>query len=280
MSEPETRYAYDTSVAPAASPADGLPLPETVAVVGRGRVGTALARALRAAGVTVEGPLGRNARGLTEVVLLCVPDNEIASAAAALVTDPRRIRFVGHVSGATGLSALNPAREAGFEVFGLHPLQTFSDEVEPLLTGAGCAIAGSSASAVALARELAARLGMSVLEIDDAQRASYHAAASIASNFLVTLEAAAEAVAAGAGFAPEEARALLAPLVRQTVENWATHGPEAALTGPVARGDETTVAAQRAAVGEADASLLPLFDALAERTRALATGDVALEVAA
>jgi len=271
MSEPETRYAYDTPVASAASPADGLPLPQVVGVVGRGRAGTALARALRATGTTVHGPLGRNESTAAGTVLLCVPDAEIVAAAAALPACPGSIRFVGHVSGATQLTALEPARRAGAEVFGLHPLQTFPGDGEPILAGAGCAIAGSGPAALARARELAERLGMTAFEINDSDRAGYHAAASIASNFLVTLEAAAETVAADAGFAPGEARALLAPLVRQTVENWAAQGPEAALTGPVARGDATTVAAQRAAVAEADASLLPLFDALVERTEALAT---------
>ena len=75
--------------------------------------------------------------------------------------------------------------------------------------------------------------------------------ASIASNFLVTLQAAAETVAAGAGLDASEARALLAPLVTSTVQNWATRGPERALTGPVARGDEATVELQRQAVVEA-----------------------------
>jgi predicted short-subunit dehydrogenase-like oxidoreductase (DUF2520 family) len=115
---------------------------------------------------------------------------------------------------------------------------------------------------------------MTPFEIDDAGRATYHAAASIASNFLVTLEAAAERVARGAELEPQEARALLAPLVRRTVENWARLGPERALTGPVARGDDATVEAQRAAVADAAPELLVLFDALVERTRALASQEV------
>ena len=111
---------------------------------------------------------------------------------------------------------------------------------------------------------------MQPFEIEDPGRAAYHAAASIASNFLVTLEDAAERVAAGAGLDPADARELLAPLVRSTVENWAARGPERALTGPIARGDEATVANQRAAVAEAAPELLALFDELVERTRALA----------
>jgi predicted short-subunit dehydrogenase-like oxidoreductase (DUF2520 family) len=111
---------------------------------------------------------------------------------------------------------------------------------------------------------------MRPFEIDDEGRAAYHAAASVASNFLVTLQAAAEAIAAGAGLGRGEARELLMPLVNQTVKNIAELGPEAALTGPIARGDEATVEAQRAAVEQVAPELLGLFDELAQRTRALA----------
>jgi predicted short-subunit dehydrogenase-like oxidoreductase (DUF2520 family) len=115
---------------------------------------------------------------------------------------------------------------------------------------------------------------MEPFEIDDEGRAAYHAAASIASNFLVTLQATAERVAGAAGLEREEARALLAPLVRRSVENWAALGPERALTGPVARGDEDTVAAQRAAVEANAPELLSLFDELVEHTRSLAARSV------
>ena len=108
--------------------------------------------------------------------------------------------------------------------------------------------AATTPRALAAADDIARRLGMEPFELADDDRPAYHAAASIASNFLVTIEAAAEQVAAGAGLAPARARALLAPLVRTTVENWAALGPERALTGPVARGDEATVERQRAAV--------------------------------
>ena len=117
---------------------------------------------------------------------------------------------------------------------------------------------------------MAWRLGMQPFAIADADRAAYHAAASIASNFLLALQATAEEVAGGAGLERSEARELLAPLVRSTVENWAAHGPERALTGPVARGDEVTVERQREAVAQVAPGSLPLFDALVARTRALA----------
>jgi predicted short-subunit dehydrogenase-like oxidoreductase (DUF2520 family) len=240
-----------------------------VGVVGAGRLGSALAAALRAARLAVEGPVGRGeVPGGCRAILLCVPDAEIGAAAATVAG---AAPFVGHVSGATPIAALEPAARAGAQTFGMHPLQTFAPAPAAVeLAGAGCAVAGSSPAALALARELALVLGMEPFEIEDRGRAAYHAAASMASNFLVALEAAAERVAGAAGLQEEEARALLAPLVRATVENWIALGPDRALTGPVARGDEQTVRAQRAAVEAAAPDLLPLFDALLSETRSLA----------
>jgi predicted short-subunit dehydrogenase-like oxidoreductase (DUF2520 family) len=226
-----------------------------LAIVGRGRVGTALARTFAEGGIEVEGPLARGERPTADVVLLCVPDAEIANAATAV-----EARFVGHVSGATPLEAVD---------FGLHPLQTVTGP-DTSFEGCGCAIAGSTPEALELARSLALAARMEPFEIDDSARAAYHAAASIASNFVVTLEWMAERVAEAAGIQPDDARRMLAPLVRQTVDNWAELGPRAALTGPVARGDEVTVARQRRAIADAAPDLLPLFDALVEQTKAVA----------
>jgi predicted short-subunit dehydrogenase-like oxidoreductase (DUF2520 family) len=229
------------------------------AVVGAGRLGTVLTHALRAAGVAVDGPLGRGAAAQgAGLVLLCVPDADIAAASAAV--PPRDGLLVGHCSGATGLDVLRP-----HEAFSLHPLMTVPRE-GAVLAGAGCAVDGATPRALAAAEALAGALGMVTAQIDDSDRVAYHAAASMASNFLVTLEAAAERLAAGAG-APRE---LLVPLVRATVDNWAAHGAERALTGPIARGDERTVARQREAVSERAPDLLDLFDALAAATRELA----------
>jgi predicted short-subunit dehydrogenase-like oxidoreductase (DUF2520 family) len=228
-----------------------------LAIVGRGRVGSTLAGALRRAGYDVSGPLGRGADGQgADAVLLCVPDAEIASAASRVVPGP----LVGHCSGATGLSLLTP-----HEAFSLHPLMTVTSDGADF-AGAGAAIAGTTLRALAFAGDLAAALGMDAVEVAEHDRAAYHAAASIASNFLVTLEAAAERIAAGVGLDREQ----LVPLVRATVENWARLGPERALTGPVARGDEATIRRQRAAIGEAAPDLLPLFDELVTATRELA----------
>ena len=241
-----------------------------VGIVGAGRLGTALAAALREAGVRVEGPAGRGEipRGC-DAVVLCVPDAEIPAAAATVAG---AAPLVGHTSGATRLSALEAA---GGAAFGLHPLQTFPPDSGPeTFRGAGCAVAGSSPEALDFARRLARALGMNAFEIDDEGRAAYHAAASVASNFTVTLLAAAERIATGAGLSPVEARELLAPLVRRTVESVAELGPERALTGPVARGDDATVEAQRRAIEDAAPELLDLFDELVRHTRALAGHEV------
>jgi predicted short-subunit dehydrogenase-like oxidoreductase (DUF2520 family) len=233
------------------------------AIVGAGRLGRALSAALREAGIAAEGPLGRGSDGGdADVVLLCVPDGEIAHAAAAVA--PHEDRLVGHCSGATTLSVLLP-----HEAFSLHPLMSVPAERvggTGLLAGASAAVEGSTPRARALATALAYRLGLMPVAVADADRVAYHAAASIASNFLVTLQAAAERLAAEAGVE----RAALVPLVRATVENWATLGPERALTGPLVRGDEATVARQREAIALRAPELLELFDALAAATRALA----------
>lgn len=248
-----------SDISPAPRPFAGSHL----AIVGRGHVATALADALSAAPATVSEPLGHDAN-LTgyDAVVLCVPDGAIAAAAAAVPPGP----LVGHCSGATGLAVLG-LREA----FSLHPLMTFpAGSGGERFAGAGAAIAGTSPGAIAYARELALAVGADPFTLDEADRVAYHAAASVASNFLVALEAAAERIASGTGLQREQ----LAPLVRATVDNWAALGPERALTGPIARGDELTVAAHRSAIAERAPELLGLYDMLAEVTRSVAAGPV------
>ena len=228
-----------------------------VDIIGRGRMGEALASALERAGVPVRGPLGRGADGEgAAVVLLCVPDREIANAAEGIVDGP----VVGHVSASVPLDVLAP-----HERFGLHPLLSVVG-AGASFAGAFCAVDGSTDRALAIAGTLAERLQMTPRVISAEDRALYHAAASAASNFLVTLEGMAERLAAEVGLE----RAALAPLVRGTVENWSERGAKAALTGPIARGDEETAARQRAAVASSAPDLAPLWDALVEATRALA----------
>lgn len=230
----------------------------TFAIVGAGRLGGVLARALRAAGFDVLGPLRRDqSMPNVDIALLCVPDAAIP--AVAFVARPHA-RLIGHVSGATPLTDVD---------FSIHPLQTFTGAETPdVFHGIGAAIAGRTAEALTVAEQLARALGAHPFPVDDAHRASYHAAASFASNFLLTVLDAAEQLAASASIPRDEARQLLAPLVRRTVENWAASGAAAVLTGPIARGDQVTVARQRSAAGAVD--LENLFDALAAATRAVA----------
>ncbi len=232
---------------------NAIPSDARCAVVGKGRMGNALA----AASVRFEGPFGHGFDGDGfDAVLLAVPDTHIAQAGAALLPG----RLVGHCSGACGLALLRPN-----EAFGLHPLMTVTKSGASF-AGAGAAVAGSTPRALAFALSLASELGMTAVEIGDEDRAAYHAAASMASNFLITLEDAAEHLLATTG----ADRRILVPLVRAALENWATLGGPEAITGPIARGDDATVARQREAVAERAPELVALFDAFAERTRALA----------
>ena len=228
---------------------------ERCAIVGAGRLGHALAAALRDAGLEVEGPLGRGARPEAPVVLLTVPDGEIRAAAEAT-----QAQLIGHCSGATTLEVFGDR-----EGFSLHPLMTVPEHGASF-AGAGCAVAGTSDRALEVARGLAQALQMTAVDVLDEDRAAYHAAASIAANFLVTLEGAAERLAATAGV-PRE---LLVPLARAALENWAANGAEQALTGPVARGDEATIARQREAIEQRAPDLLEAFDALVAASRVLA----------
>jgi predicted short-subunit dehydrogenase-like oxidoreductase (DUF2520 family) len=220
--------------------------------VGDGRVGRALVAALP----TLAGPFGRGFDGQGfDVVLLAVPDGAIASAAAAVAPG----RLVGHCAGSLGLDVLAP-----HERFAMHPLMTVTHGGADF-GGAAAAVAGSTPRALGVAEALARRLGMRPFTVADRDRAAYHAAASIASNFLVTLEDAAEQLMTSVG----ADRGALEPLVRATLDNWLRDGRRA-LTGPIARGDDDTVARQRAAVADRRPELLALFDAMCERTHAVA----------
>jgi predicted short-subunit dehydrogenase-like oxidoreductase (DUF2520 family) len=247
---------------------DDLPSPlsdATLVIVGRGRVGRSLARAAELAGIAVRtaghDQVAEACRG-SGAVLLCVPDASIAQVASEVPEGPS---FAGHVSGAGTLNLLAGAAARGARTFSLHPLQTFADG-ETVVDGIPAAIAGADAEALSFARALAGALGMRPFEIAEGDRSAYHAAAAIASNLLVALEESASELLTRLG--ADDARELLTPLVLRTAANWAELGPRA-LTGPIARGDRATVEGHRAALAERAPELLPLYDALAERTEAL-----------
>jgi predicted short-subunit dehydrogenase-like oxidoreductase (DUF2520 family) len=220
---------------------------ERIDVIGEGRVGTALSARLRERGIAV-GPDG------AELVLLCVPDTAISDVARGLT--PGHV-WLGHVSGATPLAALEPHTRR----FSVHPLQTFTLARGPeQLDGAWAAVSGENDEAIAVATWLAETLGLRPFELADDARPLYHAGAAMASNYLVTLERAAASLFDAAGAPPEA----LVPLMRRTIEN----GFE--LTGPIARGDWETVQRHREAIRAVRPELEHLYETLAGATVAIA----------
>ncbi|QIM17315.1 DUF2520 domain-containing protein [Leucobacter insecticola] len=202
---------------------------------------------------------GRGSDGAdADIVLLAVPDAQIRDAASAIAPGP----LVGHLSGITLLADVQPR-----VAFALHPLLTVTGPGASF-AGVFAAIAGANETALNTARALAELLDMRPFEVADEDRTAYHAAASIASNFLVTLEGVAEQLAASAGVP----RAALVPLAAAALRNFEALGARDALTGPISRGDEATVARQREAVAERLPDQLGLFDALVTHTRKLSGG--------
>ncbi|MEP6494607.1 MAG: DUF2520 domain-containing protein [bacterium] len=229
---------------------------ETFAVIGRGKLGNAITAAIKRAGLVVGGPLGRNADvGSASVVILCVPDGQIAAVAGAITGD----RIVAHCSGVATLALLAPHK-----AFSLHPLLTVTSTMAEF-AGAGCAVDANSPRAKAACDALVTALRMRPFHVADELRPLYHAAASVASNYIITVATLGEDLMQRAGVPREH----LIPLIRAATENWALAGA-AALTGPIQRGDDTTVARQRAAIAADAPESLPLWDALTDGTRSLA----------
>jgi predicted short-subunit dehydrogenase-like oxidoreductase (DUF2520 family) len=214
-----------------------------VRVVGLGRVGSAINARLEERGLAAGA-------GDADLVLLCVPDQAIAEVATRLPLGP----WVAHVSGATPLSSLAPHVQR----FGLHPLQTFTrSRGAEQIDGAWAAVTSETDEARARGWWLADRLGLRAFDLRDDQRVLYHAGAAMASNFLVTLYRSASLLVERAGAPPEA----LIPLMRRTIENGFD------LTGPIARGDWSTVDAHQAAIHAEVPDLEPLYRALAQATR-------------
>jgi predicted short-subunit dehydrogenase-like oxidoreductase (DUF2520 family) len=225
---------------------------DRIHVIGTGRVGSAVAARLSERGVAVRA--GRVVDTKPELVLLCVPDSAIADVARGLTPGP----LVAHVSGATSLSALEPHARR----FSVHPLQTFTRARGPeQLDGAWAAVTAETDETRATGLWLAETLGLRPFELADSARTLYHAGAVFASNYLVTLHRAASLLFEEVGAPPEA----LLPLMQRTIEN----GFE--LTGPISRGDWTTVEAHRAAIRAAHPELEHLYETLAGGTLALAT---------
>ncbi|HEX7479639.1 MAG TPA: DUF2520 domain-containing protein [Polyangiales bacterium] len=254
---------------------------QSVGIVGTGRLGSALARALLAAGYELAvvasfggQSAGRLARSLgasvralpvaevpaqASLIFLAVPDGRIESVCEALPVHAGHA--VVHTSGAQGLAPLASARAAGAQVGAFHPLQSFSESAGPGAFGSiSIGVEAEGALAAALQR-CCERLGARALWLQGVDRARYHAAAVFASNYVVALQLAAAQAWELAGLPRAQAEVALAPLTLAAAQNLLDAEPARALTGPVARGDVQTVERHLAALAD-NPELLLLYRAL------------------
>lgn len=263
----------------------------SVAVIGCGRMGTVLAITLAGKGYAIAGvsSLHRTSAqrladicGISEatdkpweitrkadVVFLTTPDGVIESVCESISQQdgfsPEAVVF--HCSGAHASTILSSARKSGASIGSMHPLQSFAsvDMSQNPFKGIRVAIEGDT-QAVATADQMARDLEAFPLRVITKGKPLYHAAAVVASNFLVTLMGAALRLIQQAGVPPEEAFAVLNPLIEGTLANIERVGIHQALTGPVVRGDVQTVEAHIQAITETLPDLLPFYTCLIHYT--------------
>jgi len=268
-----------------------------VILAGPGRAGLSVGLAMTAAGHRVIGVLGRRFEGLeaatavlpgvrwldwheplppAHLLVIAVPDRAIAEVAEHLAPLAGAVRGAVHLSGLTPVGALAPLAPQ-CPIGSFHPLQTLPNPRDGAarLKGAWVAVTCADDGLFQRLVSLAKTMGCLPFSLADDRKALYHAAASAAANYPVAALAMARRLfeAAGVGFGVAE------PLVRAAMENALTLGPEAALTGPVARGDAGTVAAQIEAVRRGAPDLAEAFVALVRATAHLAGTEAAIEEA-
>lgn len=267
-----------------------------VGVVGAGRVGVVLAAKLQRAGHQLVGVSGRSSDsqlrvqtllpgteilepadivGRAEVVVLAVPDDSLAEVARELAPYVRRGQVIAHTSGRHGLAVLAPLADAGAHTIAMHPAMTFTgteiDLDRDCVFGVTAEVADRD-----VAETLVAELGGQVMWVAEADRAKYHAALAHGANHLTTIVTQAMDLLRGIG--AEDPAAVLRPLLTAALDNTLAYG-DAALTGPVARGDVDTVRAHIANLD--DASVARTYAALATATadRAETTGRIDTDTA-
>jgi predicted short-subunit dehydrogenase-like oxidoreductase (DUF2520 family) len=215
---------------------------ESVKVIGAGRVGSAVKARLVERGI--------DERDGADVLLLCVPDAAIADVARGLAPGPG---WIGHTSGATPLSTLDPHTRR----FGLHPLRSFTRaRGAEQLDGAPAAITAETDEAREIGFELARLLGLEPFALAEEDRVLYHAGAVIAASYLVALRRAAGEIFREVG-APESG---IRSLMQSVIDN------DFELTGPIARGDWETVDRHLDTLQLRKPKLVPLYRTLAEAT--------------
>ncbi|MGI5339300.1 Rossmann-like and DUF2520 domain-containing protein [Streptomyces sp. CA-181903] len=274
----------------------------TVGVVGAGRVGPALAASLKLAGhrpVAVSGVSDASLRRAAEIlpgvpvvppaevlaraelVLLTVPDDVLPALVAGLAETGavRPGQLLAHTSGRHGAAVLAPATRAGALPLALHPAMTFTGTPVDVQRLAGCSFGVTAPEELRLAAEaLVIEMGGEPEWIDEAARPLYHAALAIGANHLVTLVAQAMELLSAAGVGSPSR--MLGPLLGAALDN-ALRSGDAALTGPVARGDAGTVAAHVAELRRHAPQAVAGYLAMARATadRALAHGLLKPELA-
>jgi predicted short-subunit dehydrogenase-like oxidoreductase (DUF2520 family) len=253
---------FGPTVSPAILPA--MASKAEIAVVGPGRLGTALALELKRAGYRVREVISRNNRASRKraqqlakrlrahasssdsaridapLIWFCVPDREIAEAARELAHAAWKGKIAFHSSGALASDELDSLRRRGASVAAVHPMMTFVRGSVPALQNVPFALEGDAA-AVRVARRIVKDLGGRAFSISKKNKAAYHAWGGFISPLLVLTLVAGEKVARLAGFSAEDSRKKMLPIVRQTLANYAKLGPAAAFTGPIGRGDVATV---------------------------------------
>ena len=232
-----------------------------ITIVGRGRAGTALSRALSSVGHVTALVAHDDLDQVIDVdaVVLCVPDDALAEVASSLRVGHSTV--VLHIAGSRTLDVLQPHPLVG----SMHPLVALSStEIGARrLIGAAYCVAGHRRAA-----EIVRSLGGTTFSLPDEQRAGYHAAACVAANHLVTLLGHVAVLANHVGLTLDD----FLPLAASALEDVTAMGPAAALTGPASRGDLSTIDAHLAAIPESErATYVALANAalqLAEQRRA------------
>lgn len=272
-------------------------MPPTLAIVGAGRLGRALGRLLRDRGWRIGAVVTRSAatartavRAIgdgtpcakptrrvlaAEILLITTPDAAIRPVADELASMGReewRGKVVLHTSGALDHHELAALERWGAATGSLHPMQTFSPKVKPHLEGVLFAIEGHSA-ALRVARRIARELGGVPVRLRAGAKPAYHAAGALASGHVLGIVEAAVRILMSQGFTRRQATQALLPLTRQTLENYVHLGPAAAWTGPVSRGDYSTVAKHLEALGKHPKEYGAAYTAVTRLSAAVLSGD-------
>ncbi len=265
---------------------------EPIGIAGAGRVAQALGRLLRDRGEPVVAVASRTAEhasvaagfiGGVEVVaydelpkrcsrvLIAVSDDALASVAARLARGGMHGGAALHTCGARGAEAIAELARAGVSCGVLHPLQAVSSPEQGVgaLPGATFAISGAGEAAL-WAERIVALLKGTALRVTAGREALYHAAAVVASNYVVGLIDASVELLRAAGVAEDEALRAIRPLVETNARNALTLTPVRALTGPIERGDAETVALHLEALREAPSELRELYRVVGLRVLDLA----------